>query len=206
MGNKTKHRKEDESIHPTAPKGVPEARPLEQPAEDFAPEVKGQESLTARLEAKGKEAAETHDRYLRAMAEMDNYKKRAARDKEDAIKYGNEKLIKDILPILDSLDRALHQSSDLSVRNNFEAFQKGLELIHSQILGCLEKNGVRKIVSRGEEFDPDRHQALMQVETQDMENNRVVDEYESGYTLHGRLLRPSKVSVSKNVLKDDEGQ
>jgi molecular chaperone GrpE len=140
------------------------------------------------------------------MAEMDNYKKRAARDKEDAIKYGNEKLIKDILPILDSLDRALHQSSDLSVRNNFEAFQKGLELIHSQILGCLEKNGVRKIVSRGEEFDPDRHQALMQVETQDMENNRVVDEYESGYTLHGRLLRPSKVSVSKNVLKDDEGQ
>jgi molecular chaperone GrpE len=162
--------------------------------------------LRTRLEAKEKEAAENHDRYMRAMAELDNYKKRASRDKEDAIKYGNEKLIKDILPILDSLDRALNQSSDLSVRNNFEALQQGLELIHSQILGCLERHGVVIITAKGEEFDPDRHQALMQVETPGMESNRVVDEYESGYTLHGRLLRPAKVSVSKDVPKEDEGK
>nr|HPG72585.1 nucleotide exchange factor GrpE [Syntrophales bacterium] len=63
-----------------------------------------------------------------------------------------------------------------------------------------------KIAARGEEFDPEKHQALMQVETPGMESNRVVDEYESGYTLHGRLLRPSKVSVSKNVSRDTEGQ
>jgi molecular chaperone GrpE len=180
--------------------------PSEKAAAESAPEVVGANDLRARLETKEKETAENHDRYLRAMAEMDNYKKRAARDKEDAIKYGNEKLIKDILPILDSLDRALHQSSDLSVRNNFEAFQQGLELIHSQILGCLERHGVIKITAKGEEFDPDRHQALMQVETPEMESNRVVDEYESGYTLHGRLLRPTKVSVSKNIPKEDEGQ
>jgi molecular chaperone GrpE len=202
MGNKSKHKKE----HGTVQADTPEVQPGEAAAEAAAPEPQPGEDLRTRLEAKEKEAAENYDRYLRTAAELDNYRKRAARDKEDAIKYGNEKLIKDILPILDSLDRALHQASDLSARNNFEAFQQGLELIHTQILGCLERHGVVKIAAKGEEFDPDKHQALMQVETPGMEGNRVVDEYESGYTLHGRLLRPSKVSVSKNVSQDQEGQ
>lgn len=163
-------------------------------------------ALKNELSAREKESKENYDRYLRAAAELDNYRKRAARDREDSIKYGNEKLIKDILPILDSLDRALEQASELSARNNFEAFHQGLELIHTQILGCLERHGVAKIAAKGEEFDPERHQALMQVETPEVESNRVIDEYESGYTLHGRLLRPSKVSVSKNVARDSEGQ
>lgn len=202
MGSKSKHKKENE-----APKtDAPEATPVEAAAETAAPETRPEEDLRTRLAAKEKEAAENYDRYLRAAAELDNYRKRAARDKEDAIKYGNEKLIKDILPILDSLDRALQQASELSARNNFEAFQQGLELIHTQILGCLERHGVEKIAAKGEEFDPERHQALMQVETPEVESNRVIDEYESGYTLHGRLLRPSKVSVSKNVARDSEGQ
>jgi len=203
MGSKSKNRKEHEAAPPQEPQ---EAAQAEKTAKGDQGQPQKAEDLRASLEAKEKEAAENYDRYLRAMAEMDNYRKRAARDKEDAIKYGNEKLIKDILPILDSLDRALHQASEMTARNNFEAFQQGLELIHSQILGCLERHGVVKVAAKGEEFDPDRHQALMQVETPEMESNRVVDEYESGYTLHGRLLRPSKVSVSKNVPKEDEGQ
>ena len=203
MGSKSKHKKENE----TPKTDAPEATPVEAAAETAAPEeTRPEEDLRARLEAKEKEAAENYDRYLRAAAELDNYRKRAARDKEDAIKYGNEKLIRDILPILDSLDRALQQASDLSARNNFEAFQQGLQLIHTQILGCLERHGVAKIAAKGEEFDPERHQALMQVETPEVESNRVIEEYESGYTLHGRLLRPSKVSVSKNVSRDSEGQ
>jgi molecular chaperone GrpE len=206
MGSKSKHRKENENVHPATTREAPEEMRSEKPSEESLSGTQQTAELRTRLETKEKEAAENHDRYLRAMAELDNYKKRAARDKEEAIKNGNEKLIKDVLPILDSLDRALHQSADLSVRNNFEAFQQGLELIHSQILGCLERHGVVKIAAKGEEFDPDRHQALMQVETPEMESNRVVDEYESGYTLHGRLLRPTKVSVSKNVPKEDEGQ
>jgi len=203
MGSKSKNRKEHEAAPPREPQEKAQA---EKTAEGDQGQPLKADDLRASLEAKEKEAAENYDRYLRAMAEMDNFRKRAARDKEDAIKYGNEKLIKDILPILDSLDRALHQSSEMTARNNFEAFQQGLELIHSQILGCLERHGVVKVAAKGEEFDPDRHQALMQVETPEMESNRVVDEYESGYTLHGRLLRPSKVSVSKNVPKEDEGQ
>jgi len=203
MGSKSKNRKEHEAAPPREPQEKAQA---EKTAEGDQGQPLKADDLRASLEAKEKEAAENYDRYLRAMAEMDNFRKRAARDKEDAIKYGNEKLIKDILPILDSLDRALHQASDMTARNNFEAFQQGLELIHSQILGCLVRHGVEKVAAKGEEFDPDRHQALMQVETPEMESNRVVDEYESGYTLHGRLLRPSKVSVSKNVPKEDEGQ
>ena len=203
MGSKSKNRKEHEAA---PPREQQEKAQAEKTAEGDQGQPLKADDLRASLEAKEKEAAENYDRYLRAMAEMDNFRKRAARDKEDAIKYGNEKLIKDILPILDSLDRALHQSSEMTARNNFEAFQQGLELIHSQILGCLERHGVEKVAAKGEEFDPDRHQALMQVETPKMESNRVVDEYESGYTLHGRLLRPSKVSVSKNVPKEDEGQ
>jgi len=202
MGSKSKNKKD----HETAQAEGHEAKPVEAGAEAKASEAVSGEDLRARLEARDKEAAENYDRYLRAMAEMDNFRKRAARDKEDAIKYGNEKLIKDILPILDSLERALHQASEMSARSNFEAFQQGLELIHTQILGCLERHGVVKIAAKGEEFDPDKHQALLQVETPEMESNRVVDEYESGYTLHGRLLRPSKVSVSKNVSQDQEGQ
>lgn len=203
MGSKSKNRKDHEAAPPREPQEAAQAEKT--PEGDQGQPLKAEE-LHASLEAKEKEAAENYDRYLRAMAEMDNFRKRAARDKEDAIKYGNEKLIKDILPILDSLDRALSQASEMTARNNFEAFQQGLELIHSQILGCLERHGVVKVAAKGEEFDPDRHQALMQVETPEMESNRVVDEYESGYTLHGRLLRPSKVSVSKNVPKEDEGQ
>jgi molecular chaperone GrpE len=204
MGSKSKHRKEHEAAQHQEPQ---EATQAEKSEEGAATQTGESADLRASLEAKEKEAAENYDRYLRAMAELDNYRKRAARDKEDAIKYGNEKLIKDILPILDSLDRALRQASEMSARNNFEAFQQGLELIHTQILGCLERHGVVKIAAKGEEFDPDKHQALMQVETPEMEGNRVVDEYESGYTLHGRLLRPSKVSVSKGVPNnEDEGQ
>jgi len=203
MGSKSKHRKEHETAQPDAPAVKPAEAASPQPE---AVTSGAEEDLRARLEVKEKEAAENYDRYLRAMAELDNTRKRAARDKEDAIKYGNEKLIKDILPILDSLDRALHQSADMAARNNFEAFQQGLELIHTQILGCLERHGVVKISAKGEAFDPDKHQALMQVQTPEMESNLVVDEYESGYMLHGRLLRPSKVSVSKKVSKEDEGQ
>jgi molecular chaperone GrpE len=203
MGSKAKHKKDHEAPLHQEPQ---EAAQTAMPAEGDATQTGQAADLHASLEAKEKEASENYDRYLRAMAELDNYRKRAARDKEDAIKYGNEKLIKDILPIMDSLDRALHQASEVSVRNNFEAFQQGLELIHSQILGCLERHGVAKIAAKGEEFDPDRHQALMQVETPEMGSNRVVDEYESGYTLHGRLLRPSKVSVSKSVPKENEGK
>lgn len=155
--------------------------------------------LIIKLQEKEKEAAENYDKYVRAVAELDNYRKRAAREKADSLKYGQENLIRDILPQVDSLERAL-EHADTS--DNFEAFKQGLKLVKEHFLGCLEKHGVEKIDACGKIFDPNVHEAMLQVESDNHENNKVLEEFETGYTLNGRLLRPAKVSVSKNRRKD----
>lgn len=160
-----------------------------------------EEDIMLKLQEKEKEGLQNYDRYLRAVAELDNYRKRAAREKADAIKYGNENLIKDILPLMDSLDRAVEHAS--CNQDDFEAFRKGLELIRSQFQSCLQKYGVEQVDTTGSEFDPNFHEALMQVESENHENNQVVQELEKGYLLNGRLLRPAKVSVCKREKKDN---
>lgn len=89
---------------------------------------------------------------------------------------------------------------------NFEAFKKGLKLVKEQLLGCLEKHGVEKIDACGKEFDPNVHEAMLQVESEAHENNKVVDELETGYLLHGRLLRPAKVSVNKRAKHEKQDE
>lgn len=151
------------------------------------------EDLRQKLDAKEKEAAEHYEKYLRAIADFDNYKKRALRDKADAIKYGNEEIIKDILPFMDSLDRALeHDTGDIQV------FKDGVALIQEQLLCCLKKHGVERIEAAGQDFDPNFHEALMQVESDQHDDNKIVSEMEKGYLLNGRLVRPSRVCVCKN--------
>lgn len=157
--------------------------------------------LLMNLEEKGKEAAENYDKFLRIAAELDNYKKRIAKERTDYIKYGNEALIKDMLPIVDSLDRALEHSGS---QEDFEVFISGFKLIQEQFIGCLEKHGVEKVQSIGETFDPNIHEAVLQVESEEIGENKVVEEFEKGYLLNGRLLRPAKVSVSKSVKKVEE--
>jgi molecular chaperone GrpE len=159
--------------------------------EDHSLEI---EDLTKKLGDKEKEAKDNYDKYLRAVADLDNYKKRAIRDKADAIKYGNEEIIKDILPFMDSLDRALeHDTGDV------QAFKDGIALIQEQLLCCLKKHGVERIDTVGKNFDPNFHEALMQVESDRHENNQIVSEIGKGYLLNGRLIRPSRVCVCKNV-------
>lgn len=153
------------------------------------------------LEAKEKEAKDNYDRYLRAVAELDNYKKRAAREKADTIKYGKEEIIKDILPFLDSLDRAIEHASG----SDAETFKKGILLMQEQLLCCLKKHGVERIECAGANFDPNVHEALMQIDSADHQNNQIVSEMEKGYLLNGRLIRPSRVCVCKKSKKDDNG-
>jgi molecular chaperone GrpE len=147
-----------------------------------------------KLQEKVKEAAENYDRYLRAVADLDNYKKRAVKEKAEAIKYGNETLIKDLLPLVDNIGRALKHAETSC---DFEAFKKGLAMLHAQLICSLEKHGVAAIDCANKAFDPNYHEALMQVPSTDHETNQIVDELEKGYLLNGRLLRPSKVSVCK---------
>jgi molecular chaperone GrpE len=158
------------------------------------------EALTQQLEVKEKEASENQDKYLRAVAELENYKKRAVRDRADSLKYGQESLIKDILPLVDNLDRAMAHACK---SNDFEAFKEGLRLVQNQLNGCLEKQGVERIEAAGRDFDPNVHEAMLQVESPDHVHNQVVEEFEKGYLLNGRLLRPSKVSVCRLPVKEE---
>ena len=156
-------------------------------------------ALKNELKKRKKESKENYDRYLRAAADLDNYRKRAARERADIVKYGKEDLIRDILPFLDSLDRALeHKDTD-----DAQAFRDGVALIQEQLLCCLKKHGVERIESVGVNFDPNIHEALMQMESPDHEDNQVVSEMEKGYLLNGRLIRPSRVCVCKNTGKSD---
>ena len=150
--------------------------------------------IMVKLQEAEKKAADNYEKYLRAVADLDNFRKRAAREKADAIQYGNETLLRDILPLVDGMDRALEHACN---SEDFEAFKKGLKLLQGQLLGCLQKHGVEMIDTAGKDFDPHVHEAMMQVESAEHEDCRVVGEFERGYLLNGRLLRPAKVSVSK---------
>jgi molecular chaperone GrpE len=158
------------------------------------------DSMTVKYMEKEKEAAENYDKYVRAVAELENVKKRAAREKIEAIKYGNEKLLKDILPMVDSLDCALKQSD---ASDDFEAFRKGLKLTQDQLLSCLVKHGVERVDCVDKTFDPNVHEALFQIDSDVHSDNQIVDELEKGYLLNGRLLRPARVSVCKKAKPDE---
>lgn len=153
------------------------------------------EQLRSRLEARDLEAKELQERLLRQAAELENFKKRIAREKEDSIRYANEGLIKDLLPILDNLERAVDHAQG---GGNGKPLLDGVELVLKDFLETLGKHGVKQVSARGEKFDPEKHEAIAQVESEGHEPKAVVEEYHKGYYLLGRLLRPALVSVAKS--------
>ena len=163
----------------------------------------GNELDTVQLELQGKieEVNALNDKYLRLAAEFDNYKRRAQRDQSDGIRFANEKFFKDLLPIMDNLDRAIKCGSDQTGNGGL---LEGVELTYKQFLETLTKFGVRQISSVGELFDPAMHQAVAQVESETVESNTVVEEFQKGYFLHERILRPAMVTVAKD--KPAEGE
>lgn len=159
------------------------------------------EMLKAHVEEKAKLAEENYDRFLRAQAELENYKKRVEREKSTLVKYGNEEFIKAILPIIDNLERAL----DHTPGENPDGLMEGIKITLNQLLQVLEKFGVTPIASVGEPFDPSKHEAMMQVESTDYEPNTVVSELQKGYFLNDRLIRPAMVSVARRPKEGQEG-
>jgi len=156
----------------------------------------GEVNLQEQLEEKQKEAAANYDKYLRAVADLDNYKKRAARERADYIKYANENILKDLLSILDNMERAREHAGN---SRDFDSFLEGLDLIQGQFRDLLARYGVETVETKDREFDPNVHEAVMSVEGNAENDNKIVEEYEKGYILNGRLLRPAKVSVAKNT-------
>lgn len=154
----------------------------------------GANGADPRIAALESELAESKDRWLRTVAEMDNVRRRAARDAEDARRFANEKLLGELLPVLDNLQRAIEASAQTE---NFAALKDGVELTQRLFLELLERNGLRKIDAVGAAFDPNQHEAIMQVPPEDgQEAGQVVEELRTGYSLNDRVIRPSLVKVT----------
>jgi len=151
------------------------------------------------LETKTREVEAQQDRYLRAVAEFDNVRKRAAREREEYTRYANESLLRDILPVLDNLDRALQAARSEPTTS----LATGVELIQRELLRVLEKYGVAPFDSVGQPFDPERHEAIARVQNPDLPDMSVAGETARGYLLHGRVLRTAMVTVA--VAPDDSG-
>lgn len=141
------------------------------------------------------ERDDLYDRLLRKQAEFDNYKKRVERERSEYIQFASAELIRELLNAMDSFDLAIHNANSDSGAN--DKILRGLDLIYKQFQDTLGRFGVKLIEARGQEFDPNLHQAVTTIPTDDVEENTVVDELRKGYTLNGRLLRPVMVSVSK---------
>ena len=149
------------------------------------------------LEAALSEAADYKDKYLRAHADFENSKKRLEKDKMNAVSYANESFAKDILAVMDSFENALasmENSEDSS--EVFEKMKEGVTLTHEQLKKVLEKNHIKAVDCEGE-FDPEVHQAIMQVESDAHEAGEVVQVMQKGYTIKDRVLRPAMVSTCK---------
>jgi len=150
--------------------------------------------LEARFQEKEKEAKDHYDRYLRLSAELENYKKRAEKEKGETYKFANENLVKDLLPVLDNLERALEHGREA---RNHKALLEGVEMTHKGFWGVLEKYGITLVDALGEEFDPNNHEAVMVQEDTQNPPNVVINQLQKGYRLHNRLIRPAMVIVSK---------
>lgn len=149
--------------------------------------------LRRALEEKTREAEANYDRYLRAVAELDNARKRAQREREDYIRYANESLLRELLPVLDNFDRALRAAREAEEAPGLLA---GVELIRRELLKVLEKFGVTSYTAVGQPFDPEKHEAVMRLETTEHPEMTVVEETLSGYLLNGKVLRPAMVTVA----------
>jgi molecular chaperone GrpE len=143
---------------------------------------------------KGKEA---QDKMLRNQADLENTRKRLDREKQEFVKFANEGLILDLLNVLDDLERTVDLAQ--TGKEDLSAFAKGVEMILAHLYEMLKDHGVKPIEAEGKIFDPNFHEALMQVESKDLPEHTIMEVLQKGYLIHGRILRTAKVKVSKQV-------
>ena len=170
----------------------------QEPATDSEPAC--EDSLEDRIKALEKEKNELSDRLLRTMAEFDNYRKRVTREKEGLVKYGTERIALEILSVVDNFERALEQSHQTT---DAEPVIEGLKMTLKQLLAALEKFKITPFNSVGEQFDPEIHEAMAQQEHPDYEDNTVIEQFQKGYMLEKKLLRPARVLVSRALAEPD---
>lgn len=169
---------------------------------DNVPDQEGEiVKLRLELNAKEEEAKNNYDRYIRQVAELDNFKKRAAREREENARYANENLVKDLLPIIDNLERAIAHGSN---GDNGKPLVEGVDMVLKGFLDTLSKHGVHPVAAVGRSFDPAQHEALAQVESTEHQPNIVIEQHQTGYLMRDRLLRPALVTVSKAAITQEK--
>ena len=154
------------------------------------------EASPTQSEAKEEGFKSLNDKYLRLAAEFDNYKRLAQRELRDQIRFGNEQLLKELLPVVDNLERAIKAAKD---HTSADGLVQGVELTLKQLQGVLGKFGVQSIPTMGQPFDPSGHQAVASVPSTKVPDKHVVEEFQRGYRLHDRILRPAMVTVSSGA-------
>ena len=156
-----------------------------------------QPGRTDEVERLKRELHQTNDQYLRTLAEVENTKKRLHREKEEFTKYAAEAVVQALLPIVDSLDQALVA---VDKQSDPQAVITGIHLIYRQLLGVLEKEGVKRVPTVGEPFDPHQHEAVGHVDgTDGQAEGIVVEEVQVGYAMHGKVIRPALVKIAKKA-------
>ncbi len=184
-----------------------EEKPVNVKQEELETSQNGEVGVTGNsekeLETLKKQLEQEKDRCLRLNAEFENQRKRSQKEKEEFVKYANEKLIIELIDIMESLERGLENAKGSS---NKEKLILGVDLIYKQFKTALEKNGLVAIKALGEKFDPYKHEAMMQTPSDDDEEDVVLEEFSRGYMLNNKVIRYSKVRVSNNKDTDNENE
>jgi molecular chaperone GrpE len=152
----------------------------------------------AELKERAAKADEHWDRLLRTTADFDNFKKRAAREKQDAIKFANESLLQKLIPVLDNFDMALAAAQTTAKGDAIQSLQTGVNMIYQQLKASLTEAGLEELDATNKPFDPNVHEAVSQKETEEVPEGQVVQQLRKGYKFRDRLLRPASVIVAKH--------
>ena len=166
---------------------------------EVAKELSPLEQLEEQIRLKDEELASQKDTFLREKAELENFKKRLTKEKEDFVQFANERLLKELIQIEDNLERALEVPNA-----TFESLKEGVGMIQKQFTAFLKNQKAEPIEALGKPFDPNLHEVLNQQESEEHEENTVIQEYSKGYTLNGRILRSTKVVIAKKPVKNKE--
>ena len=199
MSEENNNKSEEQDLeNPTTEK---EEQVSEEPKDQEEDEI-SPEDLIEKL---NEEITSLKDQRLRAIAELENFRKRAEKDQSDALKYGISNFAKEIINIRDNIERAQSSISDEAKNNEaIKSVIEGIDLIAQSVVSTFEKIGIKKIESLNEKFDHNLHQAMMEIENEELEPGTIVQELIPGYTLHDRLLRPAMVGVSKKSKKNED--
>jgi molecular chaperone GrpE len=161
------------------------------------------QELKGLYEEKLKEFDEQNEQFLRLQAEFENFRRRSLKEKQESFKFGHQNLVKDLLSVVDNLERALEHGAQ-NAGPEARGILDGVELVHREVLGALAKHGVKEVEAEGQVFDPADHEAMGQIPNAEVAPNTVLQVLQKGYVIHDRMLRPARVIVSREATPEEE--